>query len=42
MFAMYIPPANEEKRVSVMQALMVSHPLGTLVTFCRPPTLYLS
>jgi transcriptional regulator len=29
---MYIPRANEEKRVSVMRALMVSHPLGTLVT----------
>jgi len=29
---MYIPRANEEKRISVMQALMVSHPLGTLVT----------
>jgi transcriptional regulator len=29
---MYIPRANEEKRVSVMQALMVSHPLATLVT----------
>jgi transcriptional regulator len=29
---MYIPRANEEKRVSVMQALMVSAPLATLVT----------
>jgi transcriptional regulator len=29
---MYIPRHNEEKRVSVMQALMVSHPLATLVT----------
>jgi len=29
---MYIPRANEEKRVSVMQALIVSQPLGTLVT----------
>ncbi|HEY6301609.1 MAG TPA: FMN-binding negative transcriptional regulator [Terriglobales bacterium] len=29
---MYIPRANEENRVSVMQALMVSHPLATLVT----------
>ena len=29
---MYIPRANEEKRISVMQALMVSQPLGTLVT----------
>jgi transcriptional regulator len=29
---MYIPTANEEKRVSVMQALIASHPLGTLVT----------
>jgi transcriptional regulator len=28
---MYIPRHNEEKRVSVMQALMVSHPLATLV-----------
>ncbi len=29
---MYIPRHNEEKRVAVMQALMVSHPLATLVT----------
>ena len=29
---MYIPKANEENRVSVMRALMVSQPLGTLVT----------
>ncbi|MGB6383732.1 MAG: FMN-binding negative transcriptional regulator [Terriglobales bacterium] len=29
---MYIPRHNEEKRVSVMQALIVSQPLGTLVT----------
>jgi transcriptional regulator len=29
---MYIPRANEEKRVSVMHALMVSQPLATLVT----------
>jgi transcriptional regulator len=29
---MYIPRHNEEKRVSVMQALMVAHPLATLVT----------
>ncbi len=29
---MYIPRANEENRVSVMQALMVSHPLATFVT----------
>jgi transcriptional regulator len=29
---MYIPRHNEEKRISVMQALMVSQPLGTLVT----------
>jgi transcriptional regulator len=29
---MYIPRANEEKRVSVMRALIVSQPLGTLVT----------
>jgi transcriptional regulator len=29
---MYIPKANEEKRVAVMQALMVSQPLGALVT----------
>ena len=29
---MYIPKANEENRVSVMQALMVSQPLATLVT----------
>jgi transcriptional regulator len=29
---MYIPRHNEEKRVSVMHALMVSHPLATLVT----------
>lgn len=29
---MYIPRANEEKRVSVMRALMVSQPLATLVT----------
>jgi transcriptional regulator len=28
----YIPKANEENRVSVMRALMVSQPLGTLVT----------
>jgi transcriptional regulator len=28
----YIPSANEEKRVSVMRTLMVSHPLATLVT----------
>ena len=28
---MYIPKANEEKRVSVMRDLMVAHPLGTLV-----------
>lgn len=31
-FQMYIPRHNEEKRVSVMQALMVSQPLATLVT----------
>ncbi|MGA9039916.1 MAG: FMN-binding negative transcriptional regulator [Terriglobales bacterium] len=29
---MYIPRHNEEKRVAVMQALMVAHPLATLVT----------
>ena len=29
---MYIPRHNEEKRVSVMHALIVSQPLGTLVT----------
>ncbi len=29
---MYIPRHNEEKRVSVMHALITSHPLGTLVT----------
>jgi transcriptional regulator len=29
---MYIPRANEENRVPVMHALMVSQPLGTLVT----------
>lgn len=29
---MYIPRANEENRISVMQALIVSQPLGTLVT----------
>jgi transcriptional regulator len=29
---MYIPKVNEEKRVSVMKALMVSQPFGTLVT----------
>jgi transcriptional regulator len=29
---MYIPKANEEKRVSVMRDLIVAHPLGTLVT----------
>jgi transcriptional regulator len=29
---MYIPRHNEEKRVSVIQALMVAHPLATLVT----------
>jgi transcriptional regulator len=29
---MYIPKANEEKRVSVMHALMLSEPLGALVT----------
>ncbi|MGD0507295.1 MAG: FMN-binding negative transcriptional regulator [Terriglobales bacterium] len=29
---MYIPKANEENRVSVMRALMISQPLGTLVT----------
>jgi transcriptional regulator len=29
---MYIPRHNEEKRVSVMQALIVSQPLGMLVT----------
>jgi transcriptional regulator len=28
----YIPRANEEKRVAVMRALMVAHPLATLVT----------
>src|SRR5580692_4341589 len=29
---MYIPRANEEKRVAVMRELMIAHPLGTLVT----------
>jgi transcriptional regulator len=29
---MYIPKHNQETRVAVMQALMVSHPLATLVT----------
>jgi transcriptional regulator len=29
---MYIPRHNEEKRITVMQALMISHPLATLVT----------
>ncbi|MGA9356439.1 MAG: FMN-binding negative transcriptional regulator [Terriglobales bacterium] len=29
---MYIPRHNEEKRVSIMHALMVSHPLATFVT----------
>jgi transcriptional regulator len=29
---MYIPRANEEKRIPVMQALIVSQPLGALVT----------
>jgi transcriptional regulator len=29
---MYIPKHNEEKRVSVMHALMIAHPLATLVT----------
>jgi transcriptional regulator len=29
---MYIPRHNEENRVSVMHALIISHPLGTLVT----------
>jgi transcriptional regulator len=29
---MYIPRHNEENRVSVMHALMLSRPLGTLVT----------
>jgi len=29
---MYIPRANEEKRIPVMRALMVAHPLATLVT----------
>jgi transcriptional regulator len=29
---MYIPRPNEEKRVPVMHALMVAHPLATLVT----------
>jgi transcriptional regulator len=29
---MYIPRANEEKRVPVMYALMVAHPLATFVT----------
>jgi transcriptional regulator len=29
---MYIPRHNEEKRVSVMHTLIISHPLGTLVT----------
>jgi transcriptional regulator len=29
---MYIPRHNEEKRIPVMQALMFSHPLATLVT----------
>jgi transcriptional regulator len=28
----YIPKANEEKRVSVMHELMLAHPLGSLVT----------
>jgi transcriptional regulator len=31
-FGMYIPRHNEEKRVSVMHELIVSQPLGTLVT----------
>jgi transcriptional regulator len=30
---MYIPRANEEKRVDVMHALMVAEPLAALVTF---------
>jgi transcriptional regulator len=30
---MYIPKANEETRIPVLQALMQSHPLATLVTF---------
>jgi transcriptional regulator len=29
---MHIPRHNEEKRISVMHSLMVSRPLGTLVT----------
>ncbi len=29
---MYIPRANEEKRIAVIRALMVSHPLATLVS----------
>jgi transcriptional regulator len=29
---MYIPRANEEKRIPVIKALMISQPLGTLVT----------
>ena len=29
---MYIPRHNEEKRVSLMHSLIVSRPLGTLVT----------
>jgi transcriptional regulator len=29
---MYIPRHNEEKRIPVMQTLMISHPLATLVT----------
>jgi transcriptional regulator len=29
---MYVPRHNEEKRVPVMQALIVAHPLATLVT----------
>ena len=29
---MYIPRHNQENRVSVMHSLIVSHPLGTLVT----------
>jgi transcriptional regulator len=29
---MYIPRANEEKRISVMRGLIASQPLGTLVT----------
>jgi transcriptional regulator len=31
-FGMYIPRHNEEKRVSVMHELIMSQPLGTLVT----------